>query len=100
MYRHFDINSAKYISFTNSLCYSFIPSNKYMYSKYICNINCSYKRIKPFPLNRPLRCKVDKGNFNDKLSNRSIKMYVFNTTTYGEMVKNYRFFYSNKIVYI
>lgn len=82
------------ISIRNSMCYSWIPYNKYEIRSNLCKINCSYVRHKLFPLNTPLLCKraysLDKNN--------TFKIYVFNTSTYGKEIKQYRFFYQNSYV--
>lgn len=80
----------------NSLCYSWIPHNKYIMKNGLCNINCSYVRKKKYPLNKPFRCKsTNYTNFRILL----YKVFVFNTTTYGKLVNKYREFDGYKKVF-
>lgn len=82
---------SNYISNNNSLCYSWIPSNKYEIKNTLCNINCSYTRFKLYPYNSPLSCAEKYMPFN---KNKIIhKIYLFNTTTYGKYAKSYRYYY-------
>lgn len=89
------INHVSYISQKNSLCYSWIPYNRYEITTSLCQINCSYIRLKPYPSNSPFKCK-DKFSLSN--NNISYKIYIFNTSTYGKYVKQYRFFYGNYYV--
>lgn len=88
-------NNYKYISKINTLCYSFVPYNKLIIGNGLCNINCSYTRLKHFPLNSALKCK----KVYTTKRNNSYSIYYFNTTTYGSYVKEYRYFYGYGTVY-
>lgn len=93
----FKENRYYYISIKNSLCFSWIPFNKYEIRNRLCNINCSYVRNKLFPLNTPLNCKkVNPIHYKSK--NMTFKIYLFNTSTYGVNINKYRFFYQNSFV--
>lgn len=89
-------NEMHYLTKKNSLCYSWIPYNKYEIRKRLCNINCSYIRYIPFPLNKPFLCKYNKSE-NQKISSKhnNISLYYFNTSTYGKYISKYRFIYKN-----
>lgn len=89
---------SKYTSMINTLCYSWIPTTKYEVKMSLCKLNCSYTRYKHFPSNPPFQCENKYKTFN-KNNNVSYKIYLFNTTTYGKYVKDYRFFYGNSNVY-
>lgn len=91
-------NKIEYLSRINTLCYSWISFNNYVIMKSLCNINCSYKRIKPFPLNTALSCSNTNTKQNKNI-NTSYKIYLFNTTTYGKYIESYRFFYNTYYVY-
>lgn len=84
--------SSTYISIKNSLCYSFIPLNRYETNNMLCNINCSYIRKISFPLNTPLKCDFN-ASYNKKYLNDYYYVYYFNTSTYGLYRNNYRSFY-------
>lgn len=87
-------SNKKYLSIENSLCYSWIPSNKYEIGDKLCNINCTYIRHIPFPSNTPFRCKNEYiSNYSENV-NKNYKIYLFNTSTYGYFVKDYRFFHN------
>lgn len=88
-------NKFEYISKKNSLCYSWIPNNKYIKGSQLCSLNCSYVRTKMYPLNKPFTCYKNKSITSHKTSYYA---YVFNTSTYNKFVSQYRFFYGNKTV--
>lgn len=97
-----DINNHQihYISKINSLCYSWISSNKYEIRYGLCNINCSYIRHIPFPNNKPFQCNINNYQNRIKYYNiKKVKYYYFNTSTYGKYIKEYRYLYNNVSVY-
>lgn len=87
-----------YISISNTLCYSWIASNKYEVRDRLCNINCTYVRKNKFPINIPFRCKDAFLSNSSKINNDIQKIYLFNTSTYGVNVKRYRFLYNETYV--
>lgn len=87
------------VSNENTLCYSFLPNHYYELNSELCNINCSYARSEKFPITNPFKC------YNEQIYKESIyefnksNVYIFNTSTYGKYVKQYRSFYGTFIVY-
>lgn len=92
-YKYYYASTIYSISIINSLCYSFLPYNYYHITNGLCNINCSYRRKRNFPLNAPLKCKKAEAVRNYKNITGNYKIYVFNTSTYGKLIKKYRIIY-------
>lgn len=91
------ITGNTFISINNTLCFSWIPYNKYEIRSGLCNINCSYIRYNPFPSNTPFNCK-EESTFRKENKNTTYNIYLFNTSTYGKYIKQYRFFYQKSYV--
>lgn len=83
----------KYNTFNYTVCYSWITTIKYEVRDTLCNLNCTYIRYIPFLSNTHLYCKNEFSSFKNNMSSTNYRIYLFNTSTYGKYVKQYRFYY-------